>query len=411
MTAYANVDGETLLQATLHVPNFGPWWADVVFEGAPEVSGSVTLEIGELSLTGTIRPLADGTFGEQRRSRIVAGAGGWGQLVGAQHYHDDNSVTARSVAEDAARAVGETIGTFTVDEDSLGIDYVRESGLASRILEDAIANTPWHVDFDGNTNVGERSTSEANSDQYQVLEFNPKSQIAVLAVDDLSAINVGSIISEGLDESETIHEMRIKVSLDAVRIFAWVGGSLISRGKLAEFLVSVIKRATDNRRFGKTRYRVLRMATDRVELQIVEQASGLPDAIPLSMQPGVAGAHAKLTSGSIVLVEFVEGKRTMPIITAFAGKDTQGHAADELDLTVTTKLRLGNDTATDAVALAPTIDSQFDDLNLALDAFVLAVPVPNDGGVALQTAVKGVWGTGVPPKPASSVGATLVDAK
>ena len=99
------------------------------------MSGSVTIEIGDLSLTGTITD--SGTFAEQRRARVVAGAGGWGTLVVAQHYHNDltddggGGVLAQTVADDAARLVGETIGTFVVTDARIGADYVRESGLAS----------------------------------------------------------------------------------------------------------------------------------------------------------------------------------------------------------------------------------------------------------------------------------------
>ena len=42
------------------------------------------------------------------------------------------------------------------------------------------------------------------------------------------------------------------------------------------------------------------------------------------MWPGIAGAHAELAPGTEVLVEFVEGSRTMPIVTHFAGRSGTG---------------------------------------------------------------------------------------
>lgn len=415
MTAYASVNGETLIEVSLHVPNVGPWWADCVFEIAPDVSGPVTLVVGELSLTGTITE--NGTFAEQRRARVVAGAGGWATLVAAQHYHNDltsdggGGVRARTVADDAARLAGETIGTFAVADERIGADYVRESGLASRVLEDVIGGAPWHVDYSGNTNVGERSTNTPNEDIYQVLDFDPREKLITLAVDDLSAVGVGSIITEGLDEQETIREIQVKVSADTARVIAWVGGTGTGRGRLAGLLRGIIETVADDNLFGVYRYRVLAMSGNRTELQVVRQNGRLPDTIPLDMKPGVAGAHSKLTPGMVVLVQFIDGLPTLPIVTAFAGKDEGTHETDELDFTVSTVIRLGDDTASDAVALAPTIDSQFDDINQALDAFAVAVPVPNDGGAFIHTAFTTVWGAGAPPKPASSVGATKVVAK
>jgi hypothetical protein len=74
--------------------------------------------------------------------------------------------------------------------------------------------------------------------------------------------------------------------------------------------------------FGLYRYRVVRMASDgRVELQAVRRIVGLPDLLPISQWPGVAGTHAELAPGTVVLVEFVEGDRGMPVITHFVGKD------------------------------------------------------------------------------------------
>jgi len=150
------------------------------------------------------------------------------------------------------------------------------------------------------------------------------------------------------------------------------------------------------------------MSADRVELQAVSTAAGNPDVLPVSMKPGVAGAHAKLTGGGVVLVEFIEGDRTLPIVSAFAGRDEEGSVPEELDFEASTVLRLGDSAATDFVALAPSVDSQLDTINNALDAFAAAASVANDGGAAIQTAFKTAWGT---PKPASDVGASKVKAK
>lgn len=360
MTAFANVNGETVINAVLHVPNIGPWWAEVVFETAPELSGQVTLAFGALELTGTISPDHDGTFSEQRRSRIVGGASGWGSVVEAKHYHNDSGVGAQRVAQDAAREVGETIGAFNVSETSLGVDYVRSAGLASIALENAIKGTAWHVDYEGNTNVGERDTSEANANDYQVLDFDPREGMATLAVDDLTTIGVGSVISEGLDSDETISALRVEVSIDSVRVFAWTGGTLGARGRIAGALRGIVKRVNDDRLFGKYRYRVVQMSGDRVELQAVRQAAGLPDILPVSMTPGVAGAHVKLAGGSVVLVEFIEGDRSLPIISAFAGKDGTGHEPSELDFSVTATMRLGSDSASEGVPLGDSLKSWLD---------------------------------------------------
>ena len=351
MSAYANVDGDTVIEGTLIVPNVGPWWAELVFETEPELSGAVTFNLGILALSGTVDANHNGTFGEQRRTRIVGGGGGWGTLVGPQHYHSDAGVTAREVAEDAARIAGETLGDFAPAADRIGIDYVRQSGPASRVLEDVIGGVPWHVAYDGSTVVGPREVVEAPTDAYQVLDFDPRESLITISIDDLTRVGIGSTLTEGLDAPVTVFELEVKVGVESSRTVVWGGGEASQRGRLARALQGVVRSVTRQSLLGKYRYRVVKMSANRVELQAVAQIAGLPDLIPARQKPGVSGAHAKLAGGSIVLVEFVEGDRTIPIVSAYAGKDEEGHDPDELDFSVATTLRLGSDSASEGATL------------------------------------------------------------
>lgn len=72
---------------------------------------------------------------------------------------------------------------------------------------------------------------------------------------------------------------------------------------------------------------------------------------------------------------------------------------------------LANGSATEAVALAGPVESRLDDIAQALDAFAAAAPVANDGGAAIQTAFKAVWGPGAPPTAPADVGADKVFAE
>lgn len=365
MTAYANVDGHTLLSVKLCIPNIGPWWADVVFEAAPDVEGSVSLVVGELTLSGTIRTA--GTFGLQRSARIVAGAGGWGELVEASHYHSDSGVSARTVAEDAARLVGESLGSFNPGAAIVGVDYARQSGAASRVLEDVIGGVPWYVDYDGLTQVGARTSGEVDASSYEVISVDPKEELIVLGVDDLSSVVVGSVVSERLDVPVTIHELRIEVNADQARVVGFFGGSLTSRGRLAGLMKSLVKRATEERLFGLYEFRVVSMSSDRVELQSVEPGvSGLSDARPISMRPGAPGCHGELTPGTLVLVQFINGLRTRPVITQFEGKDGEGWTPANLTFDAATAIKLGQN-ATKFVALAEDTKARLDTLQNAHD--------------------------------------------
>jgi hypothetical protein len=333
--AFVTVNGQRASTVRLRVAAGGPWHAELDFEQAPELAGAVTLKIGTLSLEGTLAPDFDGTFGLQRRARIVAGAGGWGKPVAAKNYHNDAGVKARSIAEDAAREVGEKIGDFLPAAERVGVDYVRQVGAASRALQDACGRgVLWWVGFDGVTRAGPRAVRAADKSTYEVLAYDPMQRLVTLAVDDPAAIGIGSVISERLDEPQTVREYEVAIEKGGpLRILAWTGGDGTQTGRLSSLLSAIAQRATDGKLVGTYRYRVVRMASDgRVELQAVRRGAGLPDVLPVSMWPGVAGAHAELAPGAEVLVEFIEGDRTQPIVSHFAGKDGQGFVPVSLAL-------------------------------------------------------------------------------
>jgi hypothetical protein len=331
---FASIDGHTAIAARVRVPSRGPWFADVDLDTDPDLEARVTLAIGELELEGTVRTRSSGIFGLQSRVRLVAGGDGWGTLLGAKAYHNDSRIRARTVAEDAAREAGEEFGDFAPALERVGIDYVRQAGPASRVLEDVIGAVTWWVGYDGRTNVGSRSSSPAPAGSYEVLEHDPRARMLTLAVDDLSAIGIGSVLSERLDEAQTVREIELVVDADRVRLYAWCGEDS-GYGQLYGLFRGLARRATDERLFGLWRYRVVQMSGDRVELQSVSRESGLPDILPISMWPGVAGAHAELAGGAEVLVQFVEGDRTLPVITGFAGKAGPGFVPTLLTLAST----------------------------------------------------------------------------
>jgi hypothetical protein len=73
-------------------------------------------------------------------------------------------------------------------------------------------------------------------------------------------------------------------------------------------------------------------------------------------------------------------------------------------------LRMTDESPSAAMALASKCNDRIDEIAQALDAYAAAAPVPNDGGAALQTALKVACGWGASPHPAANVGSTKVKA-
>lgn len=376
--SFANVNGYPLTSAEVHVPSRGAWFADVDFAEDPTLSGRVTLNVGTLALSGTIVPDNDGTFGLRRRSRIVGGAGGWGTMLSPKAYHSDGGVKALLVAQDAAREAGETLGTFSA-RTNVGNDYVRQASPASRVLEDAIGGVSWWVDYAGVTQVGPRSTSTPLAGSYDLLEYDPRSNIATFITDDLGAVVIGSVLSDRLDAPQTVRELTIRVTSEMATVEAHCGADSDSHGRLADAVRSLVERLTDSGLYGPRKYRVLGMSGDRVKLQAVKRDAGLPDIEPISMWPGMSGLHATLTPGVEVLVSFIDGDRAQPIVTHFAGKDGQAWAPTELVLDATL-IKAGKN-ATDFVALASKVHDE-----LALIANAFSTFLPGSGGASFPHA-------------------------
>lgn len=335
--AVITVSGHPVSALRLKVANIGPWHAECDFTEAPELSGRVELVIGELRLSGTIAPGHDGTFGLQRKCHIVAGAGAWAHELRPKSYHNDAGVKARMVADDAAREVGETIGTFIPGSERVGADYVREVGPAARTLEDVLHGAPWWVDYAGVTHVGPRPAVPVLPSAYEVLAYDARARVVTLAVDDPTLIGVASVLTERLDAPQTVREFELTETAEGLRVTAWCGGSEVDRGQLAGLIAAIVKRVTDGERFGKYRYRVVRMSGERVDLQAVRPTEGIPDLLAVPMWPGVAGAHAELAPGAEVLVEFIEGDRAQPIITHFTGQGGSGFVPTSLTLCESTQ--------------------------------------------------------------------------
>lgn len=334
MTVFAQVGGERARRIRLTIPAKGAWVAEAEMENEANLSGRVTVTIGKLTASGTVDPSDSGTFGGVTKLRVVGGAGGWGARPAlASPYHNDLGVKARLVAEDAARAVGESLGGFVPRAERLGRDYLRQHTLpAARALEDAAGGADWWVDLAGVTQVGTRPSSTPDPASYVVQAYDPDGRRVTLAVDSPELIPIGAVLTKDLPAAVTVREVTIEVSGDSeegLRVVAW-GGT--GEGALAGALRSVVERMTDRGLPYVYRYSVVKMSGVRVELRAVRRAAGLPDTLALSMWPGVAGSHATLPPGAQVLVQFLEGDRSAPVVVAFAGADGEGFVPLMLEL-------------------------------------------------------------------------------
>lgn len=324
------VNGLSVERGKLFVPNQGVWFADLDLTGADPLSGRVTITLGASSLVGTVDPTASGTYGLRRRVRVLGGAAGWRIELKPLGYRNDAGVKASQVAADAARACGETLGTFAGGKERLGSHYLRTAGAASRTLEDVARGVTWWVDYAGVTHVTARSVSTPDVTAYEPISFDARRRALKLQLNDLASVGVGSVITKDLDDPQTITSFELEITPSGIRMLAWCGAGNTS--SLARSLKAMVARSVDERLYGVYRYRVVAPAGDRVDLQLVRQGGRAPSALSVPLWPGIAGAHIESARGAEVLVQFVDGDRSDPVVTGFAGRGSNGSIPNKLIL-------------------------------------------------------------------------------
>lgn len=323
------LNGFALHSVSLHVGECGVWSAECRLTEAPDLSTAprtAALKIADTVLTGTI--VQSQAFGLALGARVVGGAGGWGRTLRPRNYHNDAGIKAQTLVEDAAREAGEVLGTFTPGAERVGADYARRTATAASTLEYAAGGATWYVDYAGITHVAARDASTVPADAYTLLAYDPVERVAILAVDDLSALTPGrGLADERFGAPLYIRDLEMESTKGApLRATVWCDPtSRADAGRLAGLMRSIVARLTDRPLYGVYRYRVVTMRGDnRVDLQAVRKDIGLPDLQAVPQCPGIPGLVAELTEGAEVLVSFVDGDARAPLVTHYAGPGATG---------------------------------------------------------------------------------------
>jgi hypothetical protein len=380
-----SINEQRVQRMVIRVPPAGVWIVEEADFDQPlpakSLVGAAQVRVGPLSLLGTFDPARTGIFLLQSRCRIFGGAGGWCKDVGELQYHDDGmGVRARDVIEALAREVGERMGSLPDASVRFSPDYVRRAGRAKDVLSLLIGKTPWWVDYAGITQIGTRPEIEVTG-EYELLEFDARWQIATITCDDMTAIGIGSVLRQRLDVPRVVREMWIEVSDSQVRLRCYCPDLALSDSRLFTLIQAYVRECLPELPYLATyRYRVNtdNAGDHRWKLQAVSGTLGLPDIEPVSVHPGVAGVVAKLEQGTQVLVEFVEGNPSSPIITHFAAADDSGFMPIELALQASGDLKLmaGNtgvsstEHATSVEAIVNLFDAFCEAINTAMPAYV-----------------------------------------
>lgn len=350
MGLIASLSGHSVTHASLSIPAWGAWYADVSLDAETALAGAVTLQIADLTLKGTI--LSGGASSGRAHYRIVAGAAGWGKTLPRKSYANDAGVKVSTVLGDAAKACGETIDVSS-NTDRAGPAFVRDEDQACRLLEHFVPGG-WYIDELGTTRLGARPASALDAKVPRVSPVDRARGTVTLAPTSLAALLPGVVV-DGLDAVDVMHEISAKGGL---RTTIWGRQGAGGSRQLAALRALFEQFDPDRKYRGVTEYRVVTQEGKRLNLQPVRVSTGMPDLARVPMRPGVSGADSTVALGSRVLVGFADSDRARPYVAGFEDADGEGFKPTTTRIDASTSLTLANGSlfaarVTDAVVAGP----------------------------------------------------------
>lgn len=334
-----SVNGHACSAAQVQCADWGAWWLDCTLTEAETLTGQVAIVFAGQAMIGTV--VAGGAIDGRAAYRIVGGHGGWGQTIAAKSYLDDSGVRAATVISDAARDAGEAVDGLPSTR--LGAAYARAQGPASAALN-LIAPRAWRVDFDGVTRFGKRAPSAyVGSDP--ITQRDLANGVYTIVTDDVR----GLVPGVNINGSAPATDVEYHADGNRVSVRVWVG----SRGsrRLSALERIVLGLFPDLRYRGAYEYRVVTQSGERLNLQPVRSATGMPDLQGVPVRPGMAGLKCKALLGCLVVVQFLDADPSRPIVTSFDSPGAPGWMPLELDLGG--PLALGVARMTDPVQAGP----------------------------------------------------------
>lgn len=214
---FASLNGNLITRGRVDIPINGNWTGDVWISEAIEISGAVTLVIGDLTLKGAV--YRGGTFTGRANYRLVGGAGGWMKTIPPKFYQTPFGVKASAVLKDAAHACGETL-SVTADR-TLGAFYTREKAPAARTLN--LLAQGWWMREDGVTVAGPRATPIIAS-SFEVIKAELEKGFIEVATDFPSQWVPGAKFSNSTLKPQQISLVTHQVTATKLRTQVWTVG-------------------------------------------------------------------------------------------------------------------------------------------------------------------------------------------
>ena len=214
---FATLDGHRITKGHVVIPLRGCITADVQLDDPVELSGPVTLVVGDLSIKAAVT--RGGPFTGSSSFRLIGGAAGWMKTIGPKPYDQPWGVKLSAVLQDAAREVGETVSVAT--DRTLGTRWERQKAPAAWLLQRLAEQ--WWIDTKGVTIVGARPSPTITS-AFDVVKAEPEKGRVIIATEVLSAWLPAAKFSSPTLKTQQISGVVHKLNAGKVRTEVWTSG-------------------------------------------------------------------------------------------------------------------------------------------------------------------------------------------
>lgn len=309
---------EPVSRARVQIPAYGLPFVDSEITEPTALDGAQTLTIGNVPLACTI--VSGGTAEGKGRYRLVGGAGGWGAMLKPKPYNDDGGVKVATLLRDAAAEVGETLGALPTTR--LGPHFARTAMPAYELLN-LLAPRAWYIDAAGVTQFGARPAGTYTGDATAV-RVDQAIGVAELALDALDATlvpGVSVVLPDG-STSPAATDVEYEVTPDRLTCRLYWRPQRSDRwsdlfGALFPWLQWL----------GSHEFRVVTQSGERLNLQPVRTATGMPTLSNVPVRPGVSGFRSDVKLGELVVVTFLDVQTSggsRPQVIAHDSADSEG---------------------------------------------------------------------------------------
>lgn len=280
MSGAITFDSKRVIRGTVTIPFYGAWVADLEFALAENLPERGVLQIGDLTLFGTVT--REATFAGGRSARLVGGYGGWRRQISATGYSHEAGIRKSTILSDAARACGEIV---SVDNDEIiGTSWLREEAEAERTLH-LLTDNKWWIDNAGVTQTKQRD-SKAISTPFTVVSWSGGKGKFEIATENVSDWAPGrTFTAPNVDGTHSIGTATILIDYDG-KLRIVVLNAQDKADRIREDIRKMIRAEIAQLTYcGMWEYTVYR--ADQKTIDATSNDSRVPDVTNCPMLPGL----------------------------------------------------------------------------------------------------------------------------